>query len=305
MNTITPRKVVWIVHPRDFHDIEEKIPFLKLFPHFLKYYLILCIPPYKVSEFKKNGQGEGYIVGVMLLPIHFQRNKFVMTLRVKQAFKLAKKLGADKISIGGILSGVVEKNKMSKLFGVEVFDGTNLLAHTLAEKVQRVLLMQDSAKSSIGIIGATTKSGSILSKLLAPLNIKELHIFAKTEKNVLALAEECRKVGTINVITHTDFSSIGKCDISILTAYIRHEDGVSLVDDIKKNSLFISGIEPVSPFVFELEKSRPDIQLIKDIKLETPGLTYDNMSSVISDGSAFACLTEALVAEDYANYKIL
>ncbi len=305
MKTITPRKVVWIVHPRDFRDIEEKIPFLKKLPLFLKYYLILCISPYIVSEFKKDGQGEGYIIGVMLLPVHFQRNKSWATFRVGQAFKLAKKMGAEKISIGGMLSGIVEKNNFSQKFGVEVFDGTDLLAHGLAEKVQNIFLARDPTTTSIGIIGATTKSGSTLSKLLSPLNIKELHLFAKTEKNVLALAEECRKLCAKNVITHIDFGAISQCDISILTAFIKQEDGANLAKDIKQNSIFLSGIEPVSPFVFELEKMRPDINLTKGIRIETPGLTYDKMSSVISDGNAFACLTEALVAEGDTNYKII
>ena len=85
-----------MVHPRNFQDIEKGMPILKKLPSFLKLIALLCTSPYKVSAFDENGQPRGFVVAVPLLPMHFQKYKSFSTFRLDQAFKLAKKLSAEK-----------------------------------------------------------------------------------------------------------------------------------------------------------------------------------------------------------------
>ncbi|GEM_PF-5060500 len=293
---IDPQKIAWIVHPRSFGELEKKLTFLKKIPVFIKYYILLFLPVFKVSEFRENNILKGHIIVVPLLPVYFQRNKFIANIRTKQAFRLAIKMGAEKISVGGMLSTVVDGGNLEKKFNVEVFDGTDLLAISAKEKIIELINKNNDSIHSIGIIGATTKSGAKLSKYLAKENIEEINLFAKTLGNVKNLAEECKKIGSVKIFEHINFSSIGKCDLCVLTAFISEDAGKNIVSNIKQNSIFFSIVEPVSPFVFEIEKLRPDIKLIRGIMIKAPSFSYDDFDLVVGSGNTFACLTEAIIS---------
>jgi len=272
------------------------MPVLKGLPIFLKSLVLICKSPYKASVFNENGHARGFIVAVPLLPVFFQKHKLFSAFRLDQAFKLAKELGAEKVSVGGMITTIAEKAGLGKKYGVEVFDGTDLLAQIAAQKISQLIKDQGGKIRSIGIIGATTKTGSRLSKYLSAERIQELHLFAKTEANVKSLADECRKNSAVKIIDHVDLSDIGKCDVSILTAFIQSA-GTDIVSDLKRDSFFLSIIEPVSPFVYDIEKRRPDVRLTKGIMIKAPSLSYASLDSTIPSGNAFSCLAEALVAD--------
>jgi predicted amino acid dehydrogenase len=209
---------------------------------------------------------------------------------------LAKKLSAEKVSVGGMITTLAEKAGLGKKYGMEVFDGTDLLAQVAAQKISQLIKEQKKHIKSIGIIGATTKTGSRLSKYLSTEHIQELHLFAKTVANVRLLADECRKNSAVKIIDHVNLDAIGECDICILTAFIP-ETGADIVSNLKRNSTFLSIIEPVSPFVDDIEKRRSDIQLTRGITIKAPSLAYAGLDFVIPSGNAFSCLAEALVAD--------
>src|ERR1017187_3696439 len=112
------RPIVWMVHPRSLQDIEKGMPMIKRLPSFLKLIVLMCLSPYKVSAFNENGQVRGFVVAVPLLPVHFQKYKSFSTFRLGQAFKLAKKLGAEKISVGGMITTLAEKAGLGKKYGI-------------------------------------------------------------------------------------------------------------------------------------------------------------------------------------------
>jgi predicted amino acid dehydrogenase len=269
---------------------------LKILPSFMKLIVLMCLSPYKVSAFNENGQVRGFVVAVPLLPVHFQKYKSFSVFRLGQAFKLAKKLGAEKISVGGMITTLAEKAGLGKKYGIEVFDGTDLLSQVTAQKISQLVKEQKTIIKSIGIIGATTKTGSRLSRYISTEHIKELHLFAKTAVNVESLADECRKNSAVKIIDHINLDAIGECDVCILTAFIP-ETGADIVSNLKRGSIFLSIIEPVSPFVHDIEKRRPDVQLTKGITIKAPSLAYAGLDFVIPSGNAFSCLAEALIAD--------
>ncbi|MEI7777565.1 MAG: hypothetical protein WCI52_03065 [bacterium] len=296
MNKNNP-PIIWMVHPRSLQDVEKGMPMLKKIPPFLKLIALLCLSPYKASAFNENNNVRGFVVAVPLLPFHFQKYKSFSKFRLGQAFKLAKKLGAEKVSVGGMITTLAEDAKLGKKYGIEVFDGTDLLAQVAAQKVLLLINKGESNIKSIGIIGATTKTGSRLSKYLSAEYTQNLLFFAKTLANVKSLAEECRKIGTANITEYVSLDQIGKCDVCILTAFIPGS-GADIVSNLKKESIFLSIIEPVSPFVADIEKNRPDVHLTKGVTIKAPSLSYSGLDFVISSGDAFSCLAEALVADN-------
>ncbi|MFA6571370.1 MAG: hypothetical protein WCT77_09050 [Bacteroidota bacterium] len=300
----TPQNLAWIIHLRDMDDIERKIPILKKLPFFIKKLLTTLIPPYKVSEFSENNSLIGYIIVIPLLPAVFKKNKWLSRLRTNQAFRLAKKMGAVRVSVGGMLSKIVETENLGEKYGVSIFDGTELLAVAATEKVLKFINENQTGIKSIGIIGATTKSGKKLSQNLASKFNGDIHLYAKTEKNVQLLSEECKKLGVGNIYSHVNFESLGDCDLCVLTSFIYDQSSNLLVKNIKKDSVLLSIIEPVSPFVFDLQRMRPDIKVVRGIKIETPTLSYDDIDFVINKGSAYACLTEALLDNNRNNNEL-
>lgn len=288
------RHIAWVVHPRSIQDVEKGMPLLRKLPDLIKIVMLLLIKPYKVSNFNENGVSRGFVIGVPLLPIHFYKLKKLSTYRIAQAFKLAKKMGVEKVSVGGMITTLAEKSQLGKKYGLDVFDGTTLLAQVATDKVLTIL--NNGNIKSVGIIGATTKAGSQLSAYLAKEKIDELHLFAKTEKNIIRLAEQCRKDSDVKIFEHLDLEAIGKCDICILTALIP-EARMDVVNNLKKGSFFLSIIEPISPFVYDIEKLRPDVVLTKGVSIQAPALSYSGLDFVISSGNAFSCLAEALVAD--------
>jgi predicted amino acid dehydrogenase len=291
------RPIVWIVHPRSFQDIEKGMPILKIVPSFLKSTMLLCLSPYKASNFNENGHMRGLVIAVPLLPIHFQKHKSFSTYRLNQAFRLAKKLGAEKVSVGGMITTLAEKAGLGAKHGLEVFDGTDLLAQIATQKVSQLIKEHGARIKSVGIIGATTKVGSRLTRYLSVESIPELHLFAKTVANIKLLADECRNKSQTKIFDYTDLKSIGECDICILTAFIPESRG-DVISNLKPGSIFLSIIEPVSPFVHNIEVLRPDVRLIRGINIKAPTLSYGDLDFVISSGSAFSCLAEALVADN-------
>lgn len=298
MFNLKPKHIVWLVHPRSLFDLEKKIPILKRLPRFLEKFIILLIPPYIVSEFSNGQNGEsGYIVVIPLLPIMFQKHKFLSVFKAKQGLKLAYRLGAQKISVGGFLPTVVERVKIQRRMKLPIFDGTDLLAKVVNDKVKNIIKGLNSTASNqvIGIIGATTKSGSKISRLLTQNNNIKLNLFAKTKENVDKLRMECASINnSIQISANINFDSLSECDVVILTAFIT-DDGERIVSNLKQGSVFLSAIEPVSPFVDIIAKNRKDINLIKGISIEAPSISYKDFDFAVPTGSAYVCLTEAII----------
>jgi len=294
-------RIVWIVHPRNLADILKQISVFKFMPEKFVLWLLRHIPPYIISTLKTNGLASGYIIAIPLLPSDFKNNKKLALKRVRQAVKLAKELGIKKISVGGFLSSVVEKNNLSKEMGVNFFDGTNLLSHIITDKVQRIINASDN-DISIAIIGATTKSGKLISKLVSKLNIKSLVLLGTTQSNLDNLREECcnNKMCTVNINATTEKRDIEGVDIVILTTYIPEDDEV--VPLLKNGSVFIAAIEPTSPFVFDIEKQKPEVKVIKDIIVKTPGVRA-GVRTGLPRNHSFVCLSEAIVHDDENSAK--
>ena len=287
-------RVVWIIHPRNMEDIFKQMPFLKIFPKKYIHWMLRHTPPYIISTLKTNGLASGYIIAVPLLPEDFKNNKKLSLRRVQQAVRLAKELGIKKISVGGFLSSVVERNNLSEKMNVSFFDGTNLLSHIIADKVENILTKQSDKQLSVAIIGATTKSGKLISELISQLSIKSLALIGRTQENLDALKEKCtcNKNCCSAILSTTNKTVLKNADIVVLTTYI--PDDTEIVPQLKDGSVFIAAIEPTSPFVFDIEKKRPDITVIKDILVKTPGLNA-GIRTGISRQHSFVCLSEAII----------
>jgi len=297
---IKPKEFVWLVHPRDLSDFFKKMHFLKIFPGWFISFMIRFLPPFIISNFfieQKNLKG--YVIAIPLLPHQINYNPKLAAKKTKRALKFAEKIGAKYISLGGFLPSIVYKNGFDKRFPFVFFDGTNLLARLTLQTIEEILSGDKTSREKLvfGIIGATTKTGSILTKLLVQEYIYKIILFGKTEEHLTKLREECLEIRKdIHIEISTNLADIDECDFVILTAYLT--EGEVIMNSLKKNAIFLSAIEPVSPFVFELEKTRKDVKLIKGISVKTPGVTYEGYDFGLPKGNSFVCITEGIILID-------
>ena len=80
----------------------------------MKLIVLMCLSPYKVSAFNDNGQVRGFVVAVPLLPVHFQKYKSFSAISAWSSIQIGKKLGAEKISVGGMITTLAEKAGLGK-----------------------------------------------------------------------------------------------------------------------------------------------------------------------------------------------
>lgn len=186
---------------------------------------------------------------------------------------------------------------------MEFFDGTNLLARLVLKKIEHILTEDrlNLKNITMGIIGATTKIGTILVKLLIQRDIGQIILFGKTPEHLANLKKECLEINkNVEIETSTDLSNLKNCNFVILTAYLVKEE--EIIKYLKENTIFFSAIEPISPFVFELEKIRKDIKVIMGVSIKTPGVSYRGYDFGLPKENSFACVTEAiiLINDEYA-----
>ncbi|PIP87004.1 hypothetical protein COW81_02580 [Candidatus Campbellbacteria bacterium CG22_combo_CG10-13_8_21_14_all_36_13] len=291
--------LVWIVHPRDTRDIVRKIGSLKNLSDEKIFKIAQRIPPFLVSNFH-NDKISGYMIGIPVSPkiLGSKEDTHVKfsVKKTRQALKMAYKLGATSVSLGGFLTSVVSKNNLEKEFNMKFYDGTRLLSRLAVDKIDRILVSNnfDITNTTIGILGATTKTGSLVSELLVQMNFNKIYLFGKTSENLEALKERCFNINPkIEVVVSTDLSKLSNCDINILTAYIQTDEEVEQY--IKKDSIFLGAVEPASPFVFKLDKDRPDVTVYKGITVNTPDVFYDGYDLGLPKGNSFVCVTEAFL----------
>jgi len=290
------KPIAWLVHPRDEADVCRQVPLLKYIPATVTRRVVLWLPPYIVSSFTVQNANDGYIIAVPLLPVHFRENPEKSKRKLEKAFLLAKEHGAHTVSVGGFLSSFSKKVILPE--GVRVIDGTELLPRLVMKYVEEALtrsLDKTNKLPILGIIGATTETGKVVSKLSSQLSTKKIHLFGKTEKNLHALQKECEtKKNTETTITYSDsFEGIEDCDILLVTAFLPAD--VSIDTRFKKGATLINAIEPPSPFITALDSNRSDMEVMKGITVYTPDVSYGNFHFGLPEKHSFVCLTEAVM----------
>ena len=136
---------------------------------------------------------------------------------------------------------------------MQIIDG-KAVATTVKEELYRELPLLPQ-KPTVGIIGATTHTGELVSKLVPSLDrIEGLVLLGRTQSNLDNLAKDCLVINPdLKVWAGTDWNKLASCDFVLLTAYI-NGDQSQTNNSLKSGSVFIGIVEPISPFVLDLKK---------------------------------------------------
>ena len=294
---VKPKKIVWLVHPRGPRDMVRKISLFKHLSDQTVMQISKRIWPFTISDFlDKNSGLEGYVIGIPLSAELMKKDPEMARKRTRQALELATRLGAETISLAGMLTSIVEQNNFKADYPLAYYDGTSMISQLIAQRVSEITSSHQTniGELNLAVIGATTKVGASISKLLVQLQFKKVYLFGRTQSNLEKLQDECKALAKDAIIeVSTDLSLLSQSDISVLSAYINSDDAVE--EYLKSGSIFISGVEPVSPFVYRLKDKRKDIKVQSSVTINTPGVNYAGYNFGLPKDNSFVCLTEALV----------
>ena len=272
-------------------------------PYYLKE-IMLKLPSYKYNTMRiKSLTGvecEGYGIILPILPeqvAFLGENKTLE--KVLSAVRLAERLGAKLVSLGGFTSVVGNEGEyISSKVNIAVTSGNTFPAYLAIEGIKKAcgIMEINMSNSTATVMGATGDIGSICTKILSKI-VRRIYIVARNEKKIEEFARILREYGSAEIIIpENKEEAIRRADI-ILTATTAI---TSLIEpnNLKPGAIVCDVAVPanVTKEVVSIRKDvlvfegglckLPYIENIKDIKFH---------KAMLGKNCIFGCLAEAML----------
>lgn len=291
----------FIVHPRDYRDILSNIKITKFLPRLFVTKVLKYIRPFILSEIrglkslKDDKEVIGYIIGFPMLPHQMLENKDVAVKKIIQSIKLAEKLGAKMVGLGGLTSSItnggldlIDKTKAN------LTNGNALTVAVSLEHIKQLLKKINNPNIKIGIVGATGSIGQALTKLLTREYPKyEYLLFGRTKENLdnligelNAFSDKTRIMTFLNNLT-----PLKEADLVIVTTTA--SGAIIYPEHLKQNVIVYDTTQPqnVSQDVI---KKRPDVLLINGGLIKIVDLKSEFINKLSKEG-IYSCLVETIL----------
>jgi len=301
----------FIIHPvNPRRDVQRKFPLLgKALPEPAINYFSQYFPPVYISHItgvtsQATGKEiEGWFIACPFTP------KQMMTLppevvykKVIAAGKLAQKLGAKILGLGGFTSVVGDGGlTISKHLDIPVTTGDSYTVATAVEGALRAARQMglNPANAAAAIVGATGSIGKVCAQLLGPQVAEIILIGRNTEslQNVQTLVKAQKQP---NARVSTAIQDLRQADI-ILTV-TNAIDAVIKPQHLKSGAVVCDVARPrdVSRQVVE---ERDDILVIEGGMVKVPGPVNFNFDFGFPPGMAFACMAETITLALEGRYE--
>lgn len=255
------KKFAFLTHPVNERQLTEFWPLAKILPGFAKKLYFKSIPPIKVFEINniRSIQGQdigGYLFSLPLISNQVEELSQPLILeKINAAARLAEKLGAGILGLGGLFS--VKTYPPVKRNYFPVSNGNFYTAWTAVEAVHRVAKVKDIdlENSTVTVIGA---SGAI-----GPLCARELAAFMR---KIIITGGSHNELTRLSQIIDTDrtLNTIGNVSGGPATAV-----EVVIQDDIRK------AVE-LADILIIAQNAKEFMGTVKDLK---PGLVVCDVSA--------------------------
>ncbi len=191
----------FLIHSRDYTDVQRKFKIAKFLPKELIEFWCLHWPPILVKKIygfkskKTDKNVTGYIIGITMTAKQMIDNRKLAQKRVIQAIKKAEKLGASIVGLGALTSSVTKGGELIKdKINVSLTNGNALTVFTTMQHV-KILIENNRNINTIAIIGGTGSIGQAVSKLLIKnYSDKRFLIYARTKENLNKLLKELKNM---------------------------------------------------------------------------------------------------------------
>jgi len=294
---------IWLIHPLTLKDVLSRYVFLKFLPKSIVLKFLSLMPPMILAPITglKSTDGRelhGYLVGCFILPEQIRADTALVRKKVYSVAKIAEKLGANILGLGGIIvvDSAFEKRTKEDL-NVALANGTATAAVVMSKRIDKILKGVDKRydEISLAIVNATSLKGRLLSVYWSNYKFKEILLVGKTPDN---LAELKKRVRRHDVKTTTQIRDIKNYDLVIVApSYAR----LDFLPDYFRDDMIIYDInDPHYDFTNIVERF-PSIRVYTNGLINTEGINY-NYDLGVPSYSSHVCLAETFLLARSGTY---
>ena len=294
------RGFAFIVHPRDLGDVRRTTPFFNFFPKRVTEWILTWLWPVVVARIEgmRDREGRalpGWIIASPLPARQMMHARELARKRIVQAARLAERLGAKNVGLGGLSASVTRGGlDVAEALTSGVTTGRAYTTHNVVAYVLGAIrtFNLDPAGVLVAVVGAAGGVGSTSARLLAARGIRKFLLvdLARKLSGVTPLADELRREGR-DVLVSSVIPDIRAADI-IITA-TNAPEAVIHSRDLKPGAIVVDDAQP-SDIAPEVLRDRRDVIVIEAGVIETSGIDYHFNFHLAARDHTYACLGEVM-----------
>lgn len=300
--------IIHPVHPK--RDVQRKFPLLgKLLPEPAIHFLSQYFPPVYISHITgitsaaTGKEIEGWFIACPLTP------KQMVTLppetvykKIVQTGKLAQKLGAKVLGLGGFTSVVGDGGQtIARQLDIPVTTGDSYTVATAVEGTLKAAVKMgiQPGTAVAAVVGATGSIGRVCAQMLGP-QVAEIILVGRDLTALETVRQQVVAQGQPNVRLSTAMQDLRQADL-VLTV-TNAIDTVIESSHLKSGTVVCDVARPrdVSRKVVE---ERNDVLVIEGGMVRVPGNVNFNFDFGFPPGMAFACMAETITLALEGHYQ--
>ena len=294
-----PSAFGFVVHPPALRYVRKALPAMRYLPDSLVTSLIRRQKPYLISRARHISSAlghevQGFFVVCPLLPKQMLEleTEFVVG-RIVDAGKIAERLGAGILGLGGYTSIVGDKGyTVASRLGIAVTSGSAMTAWSAVEAIRRLAVRHgvDPAKSTLAVIGASGSIGSLCTKVLGPA-VRRVVVSARHRDRLERLRGDMNVTCAAEVTVEMDaHRAVADADLIITTTSA--PDALFSADELKPGSIVADVSVPKN--ISRDEHSRSDLTVVDGGRVKLPGRPEFSVDIGLSRGVVYACMAETM-----------
>jgi predicted amino acid dehydrogenase len=301
----------FIIHPvNPKRDVQRKFPLLgKILPESTINFLSQYFPPVYISHItgivsQATGKEiEGWFIACPLTPTQMiTLPPEIIYQKVIAAGKLAQKLGAKVLGLGGFTSVVGDGGlTIAKYLDIPVTTGDSYTIVTAVEGALRAAhqMSINPAQATAAVVGATGSIGKLCAQMLGP-HVAEIILLGRKPEALEQVRRLVQAQGQPNVKISVDMDELQRADLILtvtnaIEAIIepRHLKSGAVICDVARPR-DVSG---------QVVEERNDILVIEGGMVRVPGQVNFNFDFGFPPHMAFACMAETMTLALEGHYE--
>ncbi len=292
----------FIIHPvNPKRDVQRKFPVLgKVLPEPAIHFFSQYFPPVYISHITgitsmaTGKEIEGWFIACPLTPRQMiSLPPETVYKKIVQTGKLAQKLGAKVLGLGGFTSVVGDGGQtIARQLDIPVTTGDSYTVATAVEGTLKAAVKMGIQPSTAvaAVVGATGSIGRVCAQLLGP-QVAEIILLGRDPEALAAVKQQVTAQGQPNVRLSTSMEDLRQADL-VLTV-TNAIDAVIESTHLKSGTVVCDVARPrdVSRKVVE---ERNDVLVIEGGMVRVPGNVNFNFDFGFPPGMAFACMAETI-----------
>lgn len=293
-------KFAFISHPLDHVDIARHIKLFKFLPGALAEGITRLLPVYMAEEIAVVRSPYAETGGwVIVCPLTFRQMLSLpadyVTGRIIEAVRLAVRLGAEIVGLGGITSTVDDRvSTITNNLGVAVTSGASFTAAIALEGTRQAAEFMgiNLSRAEVAVLGIANSTGSVCARILAR-ETGSMILVAKERNRLERVAHQILSDTGVVARLATDVrDALRNSDVVIATASAAASE---LEPACLKTGAVICDLAQPRNILQKLAQMRPDVLVIDGGVVGVPGDVQLRRNFGWPPKTACACMAETMI----------